>query len=102
MNRPDGSVWHAEMRIGDSMLMMGEAGGQWKARPANLYLYVEDVDRTYAQAVAAGGKSLGEPKTQIYGDRSGGGEDPCGNSWWIATHVEDVSPEEMERRAQVG
>ena len=98
MNRPDGSVWHAEMQIGDSRLMLGEANEEWKARPSTLYLYVEDVDATYARAVAAGGKLLREPATQPYGDRSGGVEDPSGNQWWISTHVEDVAPEEIERR----
>jgi PhnB protein len=97
-NRPDGTVWHAEMQIGDSRVMLGEANEQWKARPSALYLYVEDVDGVYRQAVEAGGKSLGEPATHQYGDRSGGVEDPCGNQWWIATHVEDVSAEEFERR----
>ncbi len=97
-NRPDGTVWHAEMQIGDSRVMMGEASEQWKPRPCGLYLYVEDVDGVYRKAVEAGGKSLGEPTTHQYGDRSGGVEDPCGNQWWIATHVEDVSAEEFERR----
>jgi len=100
MNRPGGGVWHAETRVGDSMLMVGEANQQNPARPSCLNLYVEDVDRIYAQAVAAGGKSLREPADQFYGDRSGGVEDPCGNQWWIATHVEDVSPEELERRTE--
>ncbi len=98
MNKPDGSVWHAEMQIGDSRVMMGEANEQWKPRPCNLYLYVEDVDAMYRRAVAAGGKSIAEPKTQAYGDRHGGVEDPSGNQWWIATHVEDLSPQEIEAR----
>ncbi len=97
-NRPDGTVWHAEMQIGDSRVMMGEASQEWTPRPCSLYLYVEDVDRVYQNAVQAGGKSLREPATQQYGDRSGGVEDPCGNQWWIATHVEDVSAEEFEQR----
>ena len=98
-NRPDGTIGHAEMRMGDSMIMMGEAGDPWKPRPTNLYLYVEDVDAVYQKAMAAGGKSLGEPKDQFYGDRSGGVEDCCGNYWWIATHTEDLSEEEVARRA---
>jgi PhnB protein len=97
--RPDGSIGHAEVRIGDSMVMLGQARDEWKARPGTLYLYVPDVDATYRRALAAGGASLREPTTQVYGDRSGGVEDPVGNQWWMATHVEDVSPEEIDRRA---
>jgi len=96
--RPDGTIGHAEMRIGDSMVMIGQARDQWTPRPMSLYLYVNDADATYQSAVQAGGKSLSEPKNQFYGDRSGGVEDPCGNHWWIATHVEDVSEEEVSRR----
>jgi PhnB protein len=98
MNAPDGSVRHAELRIGDSMVMVGQARGEWTPRPSTLYLYVDDVDAVYAQAIAAGAKSLGEPKDQAYGDRSGGVEDSNGNYWWLATHVEDVPAEEFERR----
>ena len=93
-----GNIRHAELRIGDSMLMLGQARGQWTPRPCNFYLYVENVDDLYKQAVAAGGKSLDDPKNQPYGDRVGGVEDLHGNYWYIATHVEDVSSEEMERR----
>jgi PhnB protein len=95
---PDGAIGHMEMRIGDSMVMMGQAGGEWKPMVCGMYLYVEDVDAVYRSAIAAGGKSQSEPEDKFYGDRSGGVIDPSGNSWWIATHVEDVSPEEMERR----
>lgn len=95
-----GKVRHAEVRIGDSMVMIGQARDDWKARPAALYLYVEDCDAMYQKAIAAGAKSLMEPATAFYGDRSGGVEDAQGNYWWIATHVEDVSPEEMARRAK--
>jgi uncharacterized glyoxalase superfamily protein PhnB len=99
MDGPDGVV-HAEMKIGDSMVMMGEAKGEWKPMPASLHIYTEDVDRAYRRAVDAGGVSLREPANQFYGDRSGGVKDPCGNMWWVATHVEDVSKEEIERRHQ--
>lgn len=95
---PDGSVIHAEVKIGDSIVMIGGARDQWTPRPSAVYLYVEDVDAVFQKAVQAGGKSLGEPKDQFYGDRSGGVEDPNGNYWWIATHIEDVSHEEIERR----
>jgi len=100
MHRPDGSIGHAEMIIGDSHVMIGQAGGPNKAFPAMLYLYVPDVDARYAQAVAAGATTLHEPSTQFYGDRHGAVVDSNGNQWWIATHVEDVSPEELQRRAE--
>ena len=95
---PDGRSIHAEVKVGNSIVMMGQGNDTWKPRPCAVYVYVDDVDATYRCAVAAGGKSLGEPKDQFYGDRSGGVEDPCGNSWWIATHIEDVSHEESDRR----
>ena len=100
MDRPDGTVGHAEVKIGDSPVMMGEAGGQWKARQSNLYVYVPDVDAVYKRALEAGGKSQMEPADQFYGDRNAGIEDPSGNFWWIATHQEDVAPEELEQRAK--
>lgn len=95
---PDGSITHAEVRIGDSPVMIGQAREPWKPRPSTLYVYVEDVDAVFRKAVEAGGKSLQEPKDQFYGDRSGGVEDPCGNQWFMATHIEDVSHEESQRR----
>jgi uncharacterized glyoxalase superfamily protein PhnB len=95
---PDGRIMHAEVKIGDTILMLGEPVGSWKPKPCNLYVFVEDVDAVYHKAIQAGGKSLGEPKDQFYGDRSGGVEDPSGNCWFIATHIEDVSDEEMNRR----
>jgi len=98
--RPDGSIQHAEILVGDSIVMLGEAGGDFAPKPTTLALYVEDVDAVYKRAVAAGGKSVREPANQFYGDRSAGVEDSAGNQWWISTHVEDVTPEEMERRAE--
>jgi PhnB protein len=100
MDRPDGTVGHAEVLIGDSLVMLGEAGGQWKALNGALYLYVPDTDSTYKQALAAGASSLMAPANQFYGDRNAGVQDAWGNQWWIATHVEDVPPEEMKRRAE--
>jgi PhnB protein len=94
----DGSIRHAEVKIGDSIVMMGEAGAEWKPTPASLYVYVTNVDETYARALGAGAVSLREPANQFYGDRSGGVRDVCGNQWWMATRVEDVSEEEMVRR----
>ena len=99
LTRPDGGVMHAEVKIGDSKMMMGEPMGEWKARPCALYLYVEDVDAVYQRAIQAGGTSVREPSDQFYGDRTGGVIDPSGNYWGIATHIEDVSHEEMEKRA---
>ena len=97
-NDDKGNVSHAEVRVGNSMLMIGQARGQWTPMPAMFYLYVEDVDAVYKRAVEVGGKSIHEPTNQAYGDRSGGVTDSQGNQWWIATHIEDVSSEEVERR----
>ena len=100
MDSPTG-VGHAELRVGDSIVMLADAEGSatGKASPAMLHIYVNDVDATYGRALAAGATSLREPADQFYGDRSGGVEDGFGNQWWFATHIEDVPPEEMERRA---
>ena len=96
--RPDGSVMHAEVRIDDSVVMIGEAGGEFAAMPCMVHVYVRDCDAVYARALAFGVTSLREPATQPYGDRSAGLRDAGGNQWWIATHVEDLTPEEIERR----
>ncbi|HXB55437.1 MAG TPA: VOC family protein [Vicinamibacteria bacterium] len=100
MADPDGSIRHAEARIGDSMVMIGQARDQWKPNPNAVYLYVPDVDATYRKALAAGARSTQEPTTHFYGDRGAGVEDAQGNIWWIGTHVEDVPPGEMEKRAK--
>jgi uncharacterized glyoxalase superfamily protein PhnB len=96
---PDGSIQHAEAKIGDSIVMMGRVRGDMKPQASTIYLYVPDTDAVYRAAMSAGGKSVREPADQFYGDRTAGVEDPCGNQWYIATHIEDVSPEELERRA---
>jgi PhnB protein len=93
-------VQHAEIKIGDSIVMMGEGAPSGKNFPGMLHLYLEDVDAVYQRALQAGAKSLREPTDQPYGDRSGGVEDTFGNQWWISTHIEDVTSEEMERRAK--
>jgi len=98
--RPDGTISHAEVRIGDSVVMMGEANAQSKPMPTMLYVYVEDVDAVYKRALQAGAKPVRELKDEFYGDRAGGVADPMGNQWWIATHKEDVSPEELRRRME--
>lgn len=100
MRDANGKIQHAEVKVGNSMLMLGGARGEWTARPGNFYLYVEDVDAAYKKAIAAGGKSISEPANQFYGDRHGGVQDSQGNTWWVSTHIEDVSPEELERRAK--
>lgn len=96
--RPDGTIMHAEVLIGDSMIMMGEASGEFGRMPASIYLYVADCDAVYKRALEAGGASVFEMMTLPSGERYGGVKDPCGNIWWIATHVEDVAPEEQARR----
>ncbi|MGH9557497.1 MAG: VOC family protein [Terriglobales bacterium] len=83
---PDGTLMHAEFAIGDSMVEMGDAGGKWAPMAAALHLYVQDADAVYERAIAAGATSLYAPMDQPYGDREGGITDPCGNSWYIATH----------------
>jgi PhnB protein len=98
MLQPDGTIGHTEMRIGDSMIMLGEAREQWKAMPTTLYLYLEDVDAAYGRALAAGATSVHAPSDQFYGDRTGAVQDMCGNFWWVATRVEDLSEEELKRR----
>ena len=96
----DGRVGHAELLIGDSHVMLGGAQPQWPARSCMIYVYVPDTDATYARALAAGGTSVQEPADMFYGDRNAGVNDPAGNSWWIATHQEDLAPEELARRAE--
>jgi PhnB protein len=100
MDAPGGKVGHAELMIGDSMVMLGDAGGENPAMPAMIHLYVDDCDATYERALAAGGTSVREPENQFYGDRSAGVRDSTGNLWWIATHVEDVPEDEMARRVE--
>lgn len=102
METPDGKIGHAEVRIGDSVVMLADAStsDQGQPMPGLLNVYVEDADATYRRALDAGATSVREPADQFYGDRSGGVRDACGNQWWIATHIEDVPPDEMERRAK--
>jgi PhnB protein len=99
MRHPDGTPMHAEVEIGDSRIMLGQANAQHKAMPCGIYLYVPDTDATYKKALAAGGASTMEPANQFYGDRNAGVRDQNGNMWWIGTHVEDVPPEELKRRS---
>ena len=107
MAAPDGKIGHAELQIGDAVLMlsdeypdMGLRGPQaLGGTPVTVSVYVEDVDAVFARAVQAGAKALRPVEDQFYGDRSGQFVDPFGHRWSVATHTEDVSPDEMARRA---
>ena len=94
---PDGKIMHSAVQIGDSIVEVGDAA---EPMPMNLHMYVDDVDGMYRRAIAAGGVSVREPMTTFYGDRSAGVKDPGGNNWWLACHVEDLSSEEIMRRAR--
>lgn len=96
----NGHVMHATVRIGDSEVMISDATEKYPADSSRLYLYVEDVDAVYKEALNNHGTSLREPADEFYGDRSCGIKDSWGNEWWIATHIEDVSNEEMEERSK--
>jgi uncharacterized glyoxalase superfamily protein PhnB len=98
---PDGNVMHAEMKIGDSVVMLGEAMHGASPMPMSLYIYIQDVDKAYRTALDAGGESIEGPADQFWGDRVATVRDFAGNKWWIATHVEDVSADELSRRAQL-
>ena len=106
MPGPDGQVGHAELQFGTSAIMLADECPERGAlspktiggSPISIYLYMENVDAVVDRAVSAGG-TLKQPVTNMfYGDRSGGVEDPFGFTWYVATHVEDVSPEEMQKR----
>lgn len=101
VNRDDsGRVMHADVTIGGAHIMMGQTDGTWPERLGSIHLYLPDADAAYQAALAAGATSIYEVTNQFYGDRSGGVEDPSGIAWWISTHVEDVPPDEMERRVR--
>jgi PhnB protein len=108
MGSPDGKVGHAELQVGDSVIMLADEFPQMGATsprslggtPVGILVYVEDVDAVAARFVDAGAKTVRAVQNQFYGDRSGTFEDPYGHKWTIATHVEDVSPEEMHRRSE--
>jgi PhnB protein len=103
-----GRITHAEVEIGDSCIMMADEAPQWDAfsvehyggSPASLLIYTADCDAMYKQAVVAGAKSAREPADQPYGDRMAGVTDPFGYKWWIATHIKDISIEEMQKQQQ--
>jgi len=100
LTQPDGSIGHTELRIGDSLIMLSEASEDRPAMPTMLHLYIENVDETFDRAIKAGARAISAPADQFYGDRSAGVVEPCGNTLWIATHIEDVPPAELKRRAK--
>jgi PhnB protein len=106
MDAPGGRIGHAELEIGDSVVMLADENPEMNARgprafggsPVSLMVYVEDVDGVFGRALEAGAKELRPVENQFYGDRLGAFEDPFGHEWNVASHVEDVPPEEMEKR----
>ena len=108
MPAPEGKIGHAEIKIGDSPIMLADEFPEMGYKspkslggsPVSIMIYVDDVDTVFKQAVDAGAKEQRPIKDQFYGDRSGTLEDPFGHVWHVATHKEDISPEEMERRAK--
>ncbi len=106
MGGPSGKVGHAELELGDSIIMLADEHPEISAHgpktvggtPVTLHVYVEDVDQTFERAIEAGAKALRPVEDQFYGDRGGSFEDPFGHQWNVATHVEDVPPDEMSKR----
>lgn len=98
MSAPDGQIAHAEIRIGDSVLMLSSGGPEWPATSGQFCLYVEDCDAVFARAVAAGAEVIEPVSDKFYGDRAGSVRDPFGQRWSIMTHTEDLTPEEIEAR----
>jgi PhnB protein len=101
INRPDGAIMHAEIRIGDSPIMLSEACQEMGPMPASLYLYLEEADAAFARAVEAGATPIMEPADMLWGDRFGCVKDAWGNQWSISTHIEDVAPEDLDKRARL-
>lgn len=107
MEAPEGRIGHAELDLGDSVIMLADESPEMDARgprtvggsPVSLHVYVEDADATFERALEAGATTLQPVQDKFYGDRSGSFEDPFGHRWHVATHVEDVPAEEMESRA---
>lgn len=105
---PDGRLGHAEIRIGDSLIMLADEFPEYGGKspetlggsPVSIHLYVEDVDSLFRTAVAAGAKERKQVQDQFYGDRAGQLQDPFGHLWWVATHKEDVAPDEMQHRVE--
>ena len=89
-------IMHAEIKVGDSLIMLGQATDEHSAISAMIHIYVENVDDTYSQAIDLGASSLSEPANQFYGERTAGVIGPQGNFWWIASQIEKLSEEEIE------
>ena len=102
MPSENGKIAHAEVKIGNSMLMLADSGEEWKPTQAMLHSYVENTDEVFQKALDAGATSIKEPADQFYGDRSSAVKDAFGNFWGISTHLEEVSEEEMQRRMEAG
>ena len=108
MDGPGGAIMHAELQVGDSIIMLSDPFPQASTKPpkelggtsVSIFAYVENIDDVYKQAIDAGASSLMEPDDMFWGDRFGSVQDPFGHSWTIATHIEDVEPEEMQRRSE--
>jgi len=108
MEMPNGKVGHAELELGDSLIMLADENPDWGVAgprtvggtPVTIHVYVENVDDVFAKAVATGATEVQPVTDQFYGDRSGSFDDPWGHRWNVATHVEDVPPEEMAERAK--
>jgi PhnB protein len=95
-NQKDGSIMHAEVKIGDSIIMVSDSTLEWKSTSCALYLYVDDTDKRYERALEYGATSLREPRDGIYGDRCAAVIDRFGNQWWIATRKEKLSGEDID------
>jgi PhnB protein len=110
MGGPDDRIGHAELEIGDSVVMLADEHPEIDAlgprsvggTPVSLHVYVEDVDAVFARAVEAGARELQAVEDKFYGDRGGSFEDPFGHRWHVASHVEDIPPDEMAKRAEEG
>ncbi len=98
MKQPDDSIMHAELWIGDTVIMLGQASKEWPARISNNYVFVSNADVAYDRALKEGATSLMEPGDRFYGFREGGVTDPFGNQWWIAHQIESLTKKEMEMR----
>lgn len=99
LHRPDGQIMHVELKMGDSMIMGGTPMDDFGAAPSSLYVYVKDCDQVFSKAIEFGCRSIMQPETMVHaGERYGGVQDKNGTIWWIATHVEDLTPEEQAKR----
>lgn len=98
MPTPDGGIGHAELKIGDSIIMLADGGPEWPATASLICLYVEDCDAVFERAVAAGAEVIEPLSDKFYGDRSGSVRDPFNQRWSLMTHKEDLTAEEMQAR----